>query len=225
MAVIDHPIIGFRSFIPGPDLDGSVRSRFAFAHLWTPGVNQAECRANQHIIGADRIKNPVSNRVTDSVPSTECGCGFYAHHTIRDSREYQPGVYQGDVRPVFALVKGWGRIQVHYDGFRSQYQEILAIVPGEDADYDKQAARYYGVPYLTGDIETIASEFGKRAPVESRPTWEDTIQVRVSHPPAPLTQDEHLIVTGFVVFYMATSLVAILIAGKLLGKVAKHVLS
>jgi hypothetical protein len=179
---ITHPVIGFRSWIPTREKDGALQSRFGHLYVWTKGANQAKCYRYEHAIGNKQIRSPQNNRVVDGVPSSECSCGLYCHHDYQKSLDYIPG---SDI-VIFGIVKGWGRVEVHYDGFRCQYAEILAIVPGPNMEYAKKAADFYDVPLITGgDIELIASEFGKKCPTTSRPTWEDTQRRLKQSPSAP----------------------------------------
>jgi hypothetical protein len=168
--VIEHPVVGFRSWKPSPMGDGSVRSRFWGSYDWKPGVNQAVCYSKIHIGELGQVvERPPHSYVMEDVPSGHCNCGLQAHHDFHDSEYYFRG---GVDECVFGIVKGWGHMHIHPDGWRAQYAEIVAIVQSPNMPAARAAAAYYGVPLLTGtdeSIEAMITEFGRKVPDQVRP--------------------------------------------------------
>jgi hypothetical protein len=89
--------------------------------MWTPGEDeQAEClyRTSRTLAGsAKRVKHPS--------PFGECKCGLYAYY--RYWRAWRV-VFRKDLIRIFAVVSGWGDIEEHESGFRSEYMRIEALV-------------------------------------------------------------------------------------------------
>lgn len=148
---ITEPVIGLRRWsvtdegeLYSPIIEGP----------WDPGINEAKCIKT-------RLWQPWHHR--GAAPVAGCTCGLYAHHETA-------GI---DSSGVWGVVKGWGRVQVHQDGWRSQYAELIAIFNRnhEDTLLQKVAARY-NVPILPPsfqDGKLLESEFGSFVPKEIRP--------------------------------------------------------
>lgn len=94
----------------------------------------------------------------DLIPDPACGCGFWFLKSVEDvvgmfGRALWGGgdmLYrQGPYNPVIGKVKGWGRVILAANGYRSEFAEVLAIIAGEDLEsYEKhqRIADLYGVP-------------------------------------------------------------------------------
>jgi hypothetical protein len=147
---VNHPVVGFRSW--APQADGVSLSGIYIDHIWTPGVNEAECMKSMRL-----------HRRQDT-PANYCECGLYAFHDWRVQQFHGtrfPGYVGG-------IIRGWGNLRVHHHGWRSQYAEILALFDlGKTA---KRSAEHYGVPLVPPRaMDTIIGEFGQLVPVELRP--------------------------------------------------------
>ena len=150
---LNHPVIGYRIW----------RSRgqgrlLSLAHEfhWEKGTNTAICLRND---------NPHEGQV---VPVEDCGCGLYGWH----SPETVPAGFL-DYRRVMGLVRGWGEVRVHKEGWRSQFAEVVAIIEqgaSIDRRHAREAAEYYDVPLLHENAMPGAlQEFGELVPEEVRP--------------------------------------------------------
>lgn len=121
---------------------------------WAPGVHVATC----------------SRPVCDISPGPSCSCGLYAYHDVdRPARDPHPG------RTVTGAIAGWGRLEVHADGFRAQRACVLALAAPPAAlqtlrrDTEEVAARY-GVPLVDrAQLEAEALRHGRPVPRELRP--------------------------------------------------------
>jgi hypothetical protein len=74
---------------------------------------------------------------------------------------------------VSGIIVGWGRIQVHHQGFRSEFARVAALaVPRtkRDAAIVRAVAAEYDVPCVpAGGLARIADEFGSTIPESLRP--------------------------------------------------------
>lgn len=122
-------------------------------------------------------------------PAVGCDCGIYALHAPTfwyGTDRARPGLSFGQLAAVWGLtpeevhvaglVVGWGRVEVHTDGFRAEFARVAAIaVPdGPDRRRDAALARAiaaeYQVPAVPqDDLERVAPEFGAPVPPEHRP--------------------------------------------------------
>lgn len=95
-------ILGFRKW----DVDvynQKLRSCTKYS-VWRPGVNIAECyRYNHHL-----------------APAPGCHCGFNAWYSLKKANKN----YQG----IVGAIAGAGRVELHYDGFRSSEAQIIALL-------------------------------------------------------------------------------------------------
>jgi hypothetical protein len=162
---LDTEVLGFRQWTVNADL--GLKSA-ASNCVWTPGDNHAVC------MGApSRCKQ---------APSKGCHCGFYALHTpsfwYGEGGTHSGGsmwnIIGGYDGYVSGLVIGWGRMEVHHDGFRAEHARIVAIAcpdgPKRDVVIARAVAAEYGVPIVPqAELERIAPEFGATCPKEYRP--------------------------------------------------------
>lgn len=103
---LPEPVVGFRCWLVYPQHD---KSPFRLLPLnppygeWNPGVNVARCLASaQH-------PNPAS---------PDCGCGFWIKDSFKGARNYFEGA---GPYALIGVAMGWGRTQVHQDGWRCQF--------------------------------------------------------------------------------------------------------
>lgn len=80
------------------------------------------------------------------VPTVLPGCGIYAGRTVADFAEMFSGGSGAYPRMVVGRVALWGRVAVHYWGYRAQYAYPKEFMAGTGVDVAAVAA-YYGVPY------------------------------------------------------------------------------
>jgi len=171
-------VIGFRQWRVGDDLE--LRSGHIADH-WLPGDNKATCHGQQNpfdVYGRDRV-----NYCKDC-PGNDCHCGFYALHRPsfwygkdRDRQRHPFSVvltFGPEPDFVAGLIAGWGKVQVHHDGFRAQYAKVVALAVPTDGKkriaLARACAAEYGVPTVPqNELERVASEFGSLVPVELRP--------------------------------------------------------
>lgn len=169
-------VTGYRSWRIGPG--HTIKAMVATAG-WTPGVNKAEC------IPVDFLTFGYQEG-PHKAPCTGCHCGFYAVH--EKCKDEAPG---GEV---YGVVRAHGDIEVHADGFRAEFVEVVAFadpatVPlyrdltddarqaqartrfvGELVKCVKARAVRYGVPMVPwDDLERVALEHGGPVPVSLRP--------------------------------------------------------
>ena len=101
-------------------------------------------------------------------PSGTCPCGLYAYHEMES-------VMKQDLGDVWGAVVGWGAVEVHADGFRSEWQRpiVLAEFPGREgarAEELHEAARLHGARVAPADrVGTVAREHGDPIPAELVP--------------------------------------------------------
>ena len=147
----DEKIVGWRRWklALGRPVPGELYS-LVTGQPWERGVNEAVCRSTLRYSGV-----PDHN-----APGAACKCGFYANYAV-------------DLGQVFhgwaiGAVLGWGNLQVHGDGFRAQYAEVLCLVDGPTGV--GVAAERYGVPVLDPDMaRAYALEHGIEMPMACLP--------------------------------------------------------
>lgn len=133
------------------------------AAVWRPGVNEAICctpMMHEEMEGS-------SNRV----PGTRCGCGFHSYY---DWEQRRLRSYHGYIGYINGIVRGWGAMERHPDGWRAQFAEVLALISGVNEKEDPrviQVAERYKVPVIpVTAVEAVLSEFGDIFPKEWRPS-------------------------------------------------------
>lgn len=161
---MDGPVIGVRRWSSrlahGIHLTGIGPHKHLPIAVWRPGANQAVCATPA------THETEVGSR--EPVPASGCGCGLYAWH------EYTDGIGRFADEPTalkspVGIVRGWGRMQLHPDGWRSEFAEILALVENGDSRMRNIAERYQ-VPLLPArSMPEIAIEFGDVVPHWMRP--------------------------------------------------------
>lgn len=162
--MLDSPVIGVRcwssNLVSGVFLRGIGPCRSHPFAVWHPGVNKAVCgtpAAHEMYAGTNA-----------PVPGSMCGCGFYAYHEYSDDIGRFPSEPTGQKSPV-GIVRGWGQMQCHPDGWRAEYAEILALVENGSPRMHAVAKRY-GVPLLpSSSMPEVAIEFGDVVPPWRRP--------------------------------------------------------
>lgn len=151
-------VIGYRSW----KLADWVLSPLSFGHPWRPGVNVSTCRAGErsniglYLTTQDR---PLKRH---AAPDQDCTCGLHAYHEIPE----QPISFDGSPIVVGA-VAAWGDLQVHYNGFRAERAQIVALV---EAPSLHEVAETYGVPLVPRALlASEAQRHGTPLPESLRP--------------------------------------------------------
>lgn len=135
---------------------------------WCRGRNDAVCRAST----ADH-----------DAPHEACGCGLYGWHDPKAAMYtalHSGGAPPNDLPTVVAgVVKAWGRLEVHQNGFRAQHAEIvmlaipeaMRLLNRECAEATVRLADEWGIRLVTlEDFEAPAREFGDPVAAEDRPS-------------------------------------------------------
>ena len=152
---LDTPVIGFRTFEIRQAGEGILLPYGDFPYIWKPGPQEAKCLHRT-------CRNSNNHQVPNPNPPLSRGCGFHGLHEYRN------------VYPL-GVILGWGRIQIHPDGWRSQFAEIVALINNvakfaEMGEYNEnkaarmliQAKNHYKVPLVDNpeDALAIAKELG-----------------------------------------------------------------
>ncbi len=135
-------LLGARCFlprhlrIPSKHRDDRLYSLF-YEHMWTPGEDEhAECLYHHT---APKFAGRATPRRHAS-PHEGCTCGLYAYYSYWRA-------WSGCAAPllnldkIFAVVSGWGNIEEHRSGFRSEYMRIEALVGPSPATVRRRKAR------------------------------------------------------------------------------------
>lgn len=129
-------------------------------HRWRAGhALRAECllRAYGHLLSAH------------AAPAPGCHCGFNAFHDVGTLLDHADERTVGTFN-VIALVRAWGQLEVHAEGFRSEWVEPIAIVKGLRLKDARAAAEYSGLPLVDAGpaADDFAAEYGSPVPAELR---------------------------------------------------------
>ena len=134
---------------PSEHRDDRLYSIF-YDHMWTPGKDErAQCLYRTASMGAYRAGVPLEH----ASPHGSCTCGLYAYYSYYRLRYDIP---QTDRIEIFAVVSGWGDIEEHKNGFRSEYMRIEALVGPSLLNVRRRKvhkmierfAEVYGVPVI-----------------------------------------------------------------------------
>ncbi len=118
-------LLGVRFFIthhpwtPSRHRDDRLYSLY-YDHTWAPGKDeQAECLYRRAQVFTD------AKAAEHSSPYEECKCGLYAYYSYWRAWRV---ISRKDLVRIFAVVSGWGNIEEHESGFRSEHMRIEALV-------------------------------------------------------------------------------------------------
>jgi hypothetical protein len=146
---LTRKVLGYRSFVvaryvalgatePQPVL-GSV----AQGYMWNRGVNRARCLAAANMAPYELTPH--------EAPSSACACGLYGLHRTLPEWEapgwLSTGRALGD-GPAAAVILAWGRMEVHPEGFRGEYAEVVALVGAAEGQL-VELTGFYKVPILS----------------------------------------------------------------------------
>lgn len=82
---------------------------------WHQGINTAYCNASL-------IYGMHSSSEHSPCGRIGCRCGFNAWNKVEESLESG-----GTEKCIYGAISGWGKMQIHEDGWRSEYAEIIAL--------------------------------------------------------------------------------------------------
>lgn len=171
---LSRKVLGYRQFTL--DEDGQLGS-VATRNWWMPGPNRARCdQAELGGMGFSPFAPRYEPAPDHDAPNDDCVCGLYAWHALPAS--WLNGTLKESAgSAIAAVVTAWGRLEVHRDGFRAEWAEIVALIhdpydgPVHRARAQK-AADLYGVKLL--DVRDVAgdpelAELGDRVPEQLMP--------------------------------------------------------
>lgn len=130
--------------------------------VWEPGVQTAKCLAMSG----------------HKVPEQRCHCGLHAFYTLDDAKHgaVALGLYRHNSplwmvpSVVMGIVRGWGSVRIHPNGWRSERAEILALFQHSEGRDIRHLAKIYEVPLLPmGDVDTMLLEYGNPVPDHLKP--------------------------------------------------------
>lgn len=128
---------------------------------------------------------PEPPKACDHAPGP-CGqCGLYAYHDALGELSAEEGPF-GNTEWVCGAVAAWGKLEVHKDGFRAEFAEIVALGYVESwplpwIERVEKAARAYDVPHLPGkELERYVAMVGERVPESLLPEPEKPKPVKPS---------------------------------------------
>lgn len=153
---------------------------------WPPGDFKARCEA--HAVS-------LYDKPPHTAPDADCACGIYAVHEL-SSVPSSPRPPPWDARnvevclPVTGVIRAWGDIEVHWEGFRAEFAEVFAFAPRE-ADVPRGVdwvlpilrltAEKYGAELVPFDqLPDAARRAGGIVPKELRPEGRFWIEAEVS---------------------------------------------
>lgn len=170
VSLFSECVIGYRKW----RLADWVLSPINHGSPWRPGVNKAVCQPDKtHFYLSNYNDAPMFGY--HEAPGKNCNCGMNAFFEPKGIRE------GGDV---LGAVVGWGDLQVHPDGFRAEYAQIVGLLR-ESVLNDSpnsldltEVSRLYDVP-VVGSMEELqmeASEHGSPLPKSLRPAEQKGIE-------------------------------------------------
>src|SRR5690606_11510269 len=184
---------GYRSWATSVDPDFGLRLRaisgFGAINTWRPGIQPAAVHRNAPTL--------------HHAPHADCSCGYYAY--------YQPYVDRNQwtrhhldasavQTTITGVIRASGIVEMHEEGLRTQYAEILAICkPWADTPYYRYRARAteksplvpsdkvmqmyadeYGVPWYPS-FDELVKDFPPTHDVEKAPDREPAKKRKETH--------------------------------------------
>lgn len=200
--MIDGPLIGIRvwnvnltttqttlhSSGPAPGLQATNA-----CYVWLPGVNEAKCNTYSPLWFRAFMGSPYSpygirrdhmKQHSPPVPGPGCVCGFHAFYDLDGLQKFFADTLMRSLLAsgIVGLVRGWGDVRLHPNGWRSHFAEPMALFQGlndsklpkmRNAHLVPEIARTYNVPVLpSSSYPYILEEFGTIVPPTMRPTHE-----------------------------------------------------
>ena len=116
-----------------------------------------------------------------AAPERECGCGIYAWHPTQalGSVDVVPGSGgegEEDLNTVVGVIEAWGRIEVHWSGFRAEWASPVALFLEAGAAPERRRtiealAASYGVSIIEIDDEAAFAAHCFSLPGGLDPVW------------------------------------------------------
>lgn len=136
------------------------------SQYFVPGPNEAICAIG--LPGVLGVFSSAYHPRHEPAPASRCSCGLYACHDMAAlTRRFQLDVTSSKPQVVRAAVRMWGDIDVHADGCRAQWMEVVALAAADDVERAalSSVAAAYGVPVVDeARLDDVAAEHGQRAP-------------------------------------------------------------
>lgn len=145
---------------------------------WAPKTNKAYCYNKNH-----------------RSPEKLCDCGLYAYHKFLPVRQFACN----EERVVYGAVKGFGKMEVYYSGWRSEYAEIVALKDNIFFD-SEELSNIYKVPVFKNDVDLLEYANSKATPLLSK----DIPKKKLS---LPNNKDEQNHLSLKAMLYIATVLI------------------
>ncbi len=141
---------------------------------WRPGVNHARCRCHDNDLTTMLSAMSMLRRggkaapAGHSAPHEHCDCGYYAYHDLAVAR------IRLSAGEVVGAIAAWGNLEVHADGFRAEYAQIVALsrpdTPERQDGFDF-ALQMYRVPDVPpSELAREAERHGRPLPSSARPS-------------------------------------------------------
>ncbi|PTL58892.1 hypothetical protein C7Y72_04105 [Paraconexibacter algicola] len=135
------------------DQDGGLRPLHAELGTWDAPVATAVCDSS-----------PATGHVA---PASDCSCGLYGSYEL--PARTRPGCVTG-------AIQAWGKVELHFSGFRAQHARPVALVLPPRASTNlrprlERAAQRYGAQLVPSQDEllSVAAEWGSPVALQDRP--------------------------------------------------------
>lgn len=175
MADLTQKVVGYRFWV---EHEGALNSQGHTSWTWGRGVQEARCDKSSDqfwhfslsLSGGSQSEPAAKCEVS---PGNGCTCGLHAYHDAPE--EGTRGPFQNPGSNIPGVVLAWGTIEVHKNGFRSQFAEILCLGynelwPRSVIEKVKKLAMDYEVDCLPlGQLKVFAEEHGSPVPKDLYP--------------------------------------------------------
>jgi hypothetical protein len=151
--VASLPLLGFRRW----KIDSRLKSLIAYPQFsWTNKTLQATCLSRKR-----------HQTLPYRPPELTCHCGIHAYHSLEDAVRIQleetADPYMFPKNWLIGAVMAWGKIVIHKKGFRSEFQQIIALGQVDFTNPEElNMAKLYDVPLIPiSKIEYYGKEFAQ----------------------------------------------------------------
>lgn len=173
------------------DAFGDLRPITATSQVWTPGVNTAVCDGapSEGLVvmwGAVTPQNPPE--AGHASPQRNCHCGLYGWSDAARVVASTPSIYEHGWPTFIGSIAAWGRMYVHYDGFRAEHACVTSLVIPDGADgrlrdlIERVAERYRVRTVAFGELEAEACRHGQPLPENARPERPQPVTLHDQYP-------------------------------------------
>jgi len=166
-------VVGYRQW----RLDDWVLSPINYGTPYRPGVNEAVCNPNVGFHARQRRLTSGNYTLGHEAPAKDCHCGFNAFHDFEKMNA--ASFANKEHGTVTGAIIGWGNLEVHSNGFRSQFCRIVALV-GNGNDNLNEIAELYKVPLVdtNEELQIEASNHGTPLPESLRPRKKPSLELQ-----------------------------------------------